>query len=186
MKQIFLKALKVVSIFLISFFVVTTISEATGYVKTASNIVNNPGSWTFQRFSHTFVAATDTVYMPINLSPGNPSLSDTISARVNLIFRGIATGNIDSISTATEIWTTSDTTGWWNGATRTRAFRGMWTITAVGVDSGVTIKTRNLTIRPVHGAPVPYMMVVVIGKAAVSGGVANKISNVVQGDVFTQ
>lgn len=186
MKDLLKKIGKGVAIFLVVLISLVAIGEATGYVKGITRNTSRIDGWTFLTGSHTFLAAQDTAYFLFTPNQLGDGATDTTVARAKVILRGIGTGNIDSITTFTEIWSTSDTTGWWGGATRSKDYRGMWKKYAVGVDSGVTGKERTIGIGNSYGGRLPYMMVVVAGKATVSGGVANKVGNSVQVDIFEE
>lgn len=188
MKAKFLKSLKVIAVVMIALFMVLAIGEATGYVKTISRI-QSPTGWTFLRGSHTFVAPTDTAYFLFTPNqPKSQSWYDTTVARVKTfsipLFTAAADGSVDSVNIAYEVWSTSDTTNWWGGATRSKSYRGLWNTYAIGTDSGAAgIVGRNFSIGTSQGGAMPFVMVVAIGKTP-SGGKGNNIGNVAKVDII--
>lgn len=188
MKQKLFKYLKGVAFVLVAFLMVVAIGEATGYVKTISRI-QSPTGWTFLRGSHTFVAATDTAYFMFTPNqPKSQTWYDTTVARVKAfstpLFTAAADGSVDTVNIAYEVWSTSDTAGWWGGATRSKSYRGLWNVYSIGQDSGTAgIVSRNFTIGPSQGGHLPFVMVVAIGKTP-SGGKGNNIGNVAKVDII--
>lgn len=186
MKQKLFKYLKGVAFVLVAFLMVVAIGEATGYVKTLSR-TTSPIGWSFLSGSHTFVAANDTAYFMF--TPAQPKFSvstayDTLTATIQVqsrpLFTAAADGSVDTSNVAYEVWATSDTSGWWGGATRSKSYRGLWSVQSFGQDSatsGVTARTINLG-RAILGVQ-PYMMVVAIGKTP-SGGKGQNIGNIVR------
>lgn len=191
MKDKFWKFAKKPIVVFIALLIVSVMAmSVTSFVKGLTR-VQTPVGWTYLQGSHTFAVATDTAYFMF--TPNQPSSGDldTTVARVNCITRGIGTGNIDSVSVAWEVWATSDTLNWWGGLTKSKQANGLWVKQTVGIDSGVTTKSRIFNIGQASpgtntSAPghMPYIMVVAIGKAAVSGGVANKVNNSVEVNIF--
>lgn len=184
MKHKLFKTMKVVAFVMIALVTVLAIGEATGYVKTISRI-QSPTGWTFLSGSHTFVAANDTAYfLFVPNQPKSTLPFDTLTATIQFqsrpLFTAATDGSVDTSNVAYEIWATSDTTGWWGGATRSKSYRGLWNIQTIGQDSavsGVVSRTFNLG-RSILGVQ-PYMMAVAIGKTP-SNGKGQNIGNVVK------
>lgn len=182
MKQKLFKSLKVVAVLMIALFTVLAIGEATGYVKTLTR-TQTPTGWVFLRGSHTFVAATDTAYFLFTPAQAKAISQDTSRAMISCQIRPAS----DSSNIAWEVWSTSDTSGTWLGRTAPSARSGLWNITAIGRDSVASgYVSRNFNVGHRQFANQPYVMVVAIGKAALSNGKANEIGNVAEVNIIQQ
>lgn len=189
MKDKFKTFAKGVVIFLVALLVVFAVGEATGYNKAITRYAGVspfPSGWTGLVGSHTFIAATDTAYFLFVPNQPADGASDTTVARV---FTKLYSPNIaDSTSCEWQVWSTADTAGWWAGATRTSQYNGLWhKWTSIARDSAATgIQESVFAIGNQQGGNLPYIAVVCIGKAAVSGGVANEIGNIAKVYIFEE
>lgn len=182
MKQKLFKYLKGVAFVLVAFLMAFSVSDGAGYVKTLTRTLT-PTGWVFLRGSHTFVAATDTAYFLFSPAQAKAISQDTSRALISCQIRPAS----DTSNIAWEVWSTSDTSGTWLGKTAPSVRSGLWNITAIGRDSvGSGYVSRNFNIGHRQFTNQPYVMVVAIGKAAVSGGKANEIGNVAEVNIIQQ
>ena len=165
-----MKTIKILSL-LVVIALVCTLTLMGSYTKSAT--YPKPPEWGggMWKFTHTFVAATDTVYFPFSV-PRSRSASDTIAVRADLYVA--PSGQSGATDTCNVIWyyQWSDDNSIWSALG-----------TAVGADSLTTgvSDTYNAPVqycvsRYTQGGIHPYHRFVAIGKIP-SGGKLNIIGN---------